>query len=155
MKFLTIMMLFKTCISVLILQTLSGCSIKGDAYTMYTELPTHQPNDPMLSCEQLDHELSLVNAAIDDMSHSIVKLEESEKSLGVMSSLSVVQGDYAPIPMAPFLLNQDVVKMKHVRHTFQKRSDFLIQQFYTKGCASQDVAPIIPEVAPEKIIQTI
>lgn len=148
MKYLASAKLIKTCLVVSILYTVSGCSATGDSYTMYGELPTYQPNDALLSCEDISTEISLINTAMGDMGNSIVELGGSEKSLGTMSAFSYIpditsalgtirgQGSSTFIPMAPSLLNQDVIEMKRVSKTFQKRKDFLIHKSYAQLCMS-------------------
>jgi hypothetical protein len=142
MNCLTKRLLFKTCIFIAVLQSVTGCSTANDGYTMYGEVATHQPNDPLLSCQQLNRELSLIDAAIKDMNNSIVAMEKFEKSVGVMSSSSYMTGPAvslstmatSSISMAPSMVNQDIAKLKLAASSFEKRKDFLNQQVYANLC---------------------
>jgi hypothetical protein len=142
MNCLTKRLLFKTCIFISVLQSVTGCSTANEGYTMYDELPTHQPNDPLLSCQQIGHELSLIDTAIKDMNNSITEMEKLEKSIGVMSSSSYMTGPAvslstmatSSISMAPSMINQDVAKLKLAASSFEKRKDFLNQQVHANLC---------------------
>jgi len=109
---------------------------------MYDELPTHQLNDPMLSCQQLGRELSLIDAAIKDMNNSIMEMEKLDKSIGVMNSSSYMTGPAVSlgtmattsIPMAPSTINQNVAKLKRSANSFEKRRDFLNQRVHENLC---------------------
>ncbi|MCP4270707.1 MAG: hypothetical protein GY781_01895 [Gammaproteobacteria bacterium] len=142
MNCLTKLLLLKTCIFIAVLQSLTGCSTANDGYTMYDELPTHQPNDPLLSCNELGHEISLIDAAIKDMNNSIVELEDAEKSIGAMNSSSYMTGPAASlstmattsIPTAPSVINQDIADLKRAASSFEKRKEFLNQQVNANLC---------------------
>lgn len=119
---------------------LIGCSSLAESYPNYTRIQTYQPTDPLLTCNELQTELSSIDLAISNMDAQINNINEISETRTVLdefnSALAFSSGTtYTPTSSSLISMNnEDVNDINKVSDSYQKRRDVLMDQFYAKSC---------------------
>ena len=97
----------------------------------FKRLQVFQPGDPILTCDQLQNEIAVLEENLKTMDGQIATSDSNAQTMAALGAMGAAYG-----ALGSSMTANQANEQRAVRDTYQQRRDILMQQFFSKKCVA-------------------